>query len=86
MFWQNSRKTRGEIAKLWLFENRICRVGKGALRAVPTIRPQIKMVGTLALCPPYAISSQPAVPVGIAASNFSPNSASSSAAMSLTAQ
>src|SRR5258708_7825728 len=30
------------------------RVGKGALRAVPTMPAQIKMVGTLALCPPYA--------------------------------
>src|SRR5260370_27525609 len=31
------------------------RVGKGALRAVPTTSVQTKMVGTLALCPPSAI-------------------------------
>jgi hypothetical protein len=33
-----------------------CKVGKGALRAVPTIqksRCKSKLVGTLALCPPY---------------------------------
>src|SRR5712691_3817021 len=35
--------------------NPVRRVGKGALRAVPITSVQTKMVGTLALCPPYAI-------------------------------
>ena len=29
------------------------RVGKGAVRAVPTSASVLQMVGTLALCPPY---------------------------------
>jgi hypothetical protein len=48
-FEQTSRKTGGEIAKLWLFENRIRRVGKGALRAVPTILQQAKWWARFAL-------------------------------------
>jgi hypothetical protein len=48
-FEQTSRKTSGEIAKLWLFENRIRRVGKGALRAVPTILQQAKWWARFAL-------------------------------------
>jgi hypothetical protein len=45
--------------KLWLFEIRTRRVGKGALRAVPTMSPQTQMVGTLRSAHPTRVAFDP---------------------------